>query len=489
MRTRRLLTELKPTDATFSSGRTSGLRFATRRFSSPIAWHGIEKVMANKNSLLRRLRIPAATTPLGAVFRGMATLMAGSMTGRLIALASTPIITRLFGPSDFAVYAVYVAAIALLLPLSSLRYVVALPLPRRDSTAFMLLCLSGGLSIVFITITAIILLLGGDALLGALGMELLSGWQPILIVGLATAAATELLSQWMTRMRNYRSLSINEVVSTTVSQSSKIGLGAAGTGATGMVVGLLASQVVALGLLTWQLRLPVKAIGPQMTISRFWLIARYYSAYPLYRLPSQFLLVLAMQAPILITTALYDAEVTGQLSLTLTVLALPISIMGATLGRAYYAEIAKLGPRRAPEVLEVTKRVQGALLGFGVIPTIILYLFGAELFSLAFGQPWRMAGEFASILSIFLLLQFISAPLMHALNVFNAQLVYLMINFSRVLGVIIVASYCRVVDATALTFVTIYGYCMVLMYACVVAIVFAVLHGASRRVESERQCG
>src|SRR5690606_12731715 len=77
-----------------------------------------------------------------AVFKGMITLALGSGGARLIGLAAIPLLSRLYSPEDFGLLAVFSSMVLILAPLVSLRYVLALPLPRRDGTALNLLALS-----------------------------------------------------------------------------------------------------------------------------------------------------------------------------------------------------------------------------------------------------------------------------------------------------------------------------------------------------------
>ena len=80
----------------------------------------------------------------GGVFRGMLVLATGSGIGKIIGIAAIPILTRIYAPEDFGVLAVFTALVTIHAPLVTLRYVLALPLPRHDGVAFNLLVLSTG---------------------------------------------------------------------------------------------------------------------------------------------------------------------------------------------------------------------------------------------------------------------------------------------------------------------------------------------------------
>src|SRR5690606_4153532 len=108
------------------------------------------------------------------VFRGMTTLALGVAVARGIGIIAIPVLTRLYTPEDFGALSVFVAVIAILAPILSLRYVAALPLPRRNSTAANLFVLSMGLIGINTLILGCLLWAFGGVLLSLFSMQVLS---------------------------------------------------------------------------------------------------------------------------------------------------------------------------------------------------------------------------------------------------------------------------------------------------------------------------
>src|SRR5690554_1776955 len=124
-----------------------------------------------KSHLRNRISARLFSGASGGVFRGMLTLALGSGIGRLIGIALIPVLTRIYTPDDFGVLAVYTALVAILAPLVTLRYVLALPLPRHDGMALNLLALSTLLMLALTTVVGLALLFGGAPLLSVFSME------------------------------------------------------------------------------------------------------------------------------------------------------------------------------------------------------------------------------------------------------------------------------------------------------------------------------
>lgn len=365
------------------------------------------------------------------VFKGMATLAVGNGLARIVGLAAIPILTRIYSPEHFGVLSVFTALLLILTPLMTLRYELAVPLPRRDSTAMALMVLSASLIAVMALVLGTLLWLAGPTVLSLVSAQALIPYSWMLVIALISAGVYEVLLIWAVRRRAYPAIARTQLQQSAVGSIAKIALGVMGM----KPLGLLAGQVLGAGAGTMSLlRLfgaDVRRYWRHVTRRRAWFMLRHYSSFPTYRLPSQLLQIFSSQAPLLLTAALYDAQTTGQLGLAMMTLALPMNLLGHSTSKAYYAEIASIGRKRPADVRNVTHAVIKRLLLLAIAPTLILLVFGEALFALAFGAQWAQAGELASVMAIYLLFQFMHAPASHLLSVFEGQRLLLMLNVQR----------------------------------------------------------
>jgi len=196
---------------------------------------------------------------------------------------------------------------------------------------------------------------------------------------------------------------------------------------------------------------------------------------PLYRLPSQFLLAAAVQAPLFSFSYLYDVTTTGQLGLALMALALPIQLFGYTMGKAYFGEISSIGKLNPDKIMLLSKKIVYKLLILGVWPTVALLVFGEYIFLHLFGDTWRQAGKFSSLLAIYLLFQFISAPLGSLLTVFEKQFLFFRINLFRIFIVGLVFVLAGIFELTPESTILFYSIAMSIHYIQSMYITFKVI--------------
>ena len=88
------------------------------------------------------------------------------------------------------------------------------------------------------------------------------------------------------------------------------------------------------------------------------------------------------------------AGMAGQVGLATTMLSIPVTLLGSSVGKAFYAEVSGMGSSKRIEILYLTRKVIQKLFCISLIPTILIVLFAPILFELFFGTDWVQAGVF-----------------------------------------------------------------------------------------------
>lgn len=405
----------------------------------------------------------------------MAMLSTSTMVARGIGFATMPVLTRIYTPDHFGILSVFASTVALLVPFGTLRFSAAVPLPESNTIAANILVLSF-LSIISVSLFFLFFFLAcGPAFLERLSIGELAPYWWLVILGLIGAGLFEILTAWGIREKRFSPLAKARVWQSVLSDLAKIGLGLLGLRPIGLLLGHVVSQAgggLSLSLMFFP---KIRSYFKRVSVKRLTFVFKRYIDFPKFRLPSQFLLAFSVNAPLLFSAALFGKETTGQLGLALTTLALPIVLFGNTTGQAYYAEIARIGPKNPEKIREITKSVTKKLFFTSLPPFFILLLAGPRLFVFVFGDAWRDAGVFASGLAIYLLTQFVSAPLTNILNVFDKQLLFLKINITRALLLLLVFGGAYHFDIRAVSTIFTYGYVLAFHYTIVSILIIRVI--------------
>ena len=73
--------------------------------------------------------------------RNVLTLMTGTTIAQAIPIAITPILTRIYTPEDFGVFAIFIAITSIFSVIVNWRYDIAIMLPKKDEEAINILAL------------------------------------------------------------------------------------------------------------------------------------------------------------------------------------------------------------------------------------------------------------------------------------------------------------------------------------------------------------
>ena len=345
------------------------------------------------------------------LLRATLLLLAGGALAQALPLALGPWLSRLYSPAEFGHYTVFAAVAVNLAVVACARYDFALPLVREEAPArdLMALCLR---------------VLGGVALLSAvLAVLLVANGAPrywlALPLTVAAAGAVQWLTLWATRAERFAALSASRFTQYGGAALIQVAGGVAQLGTAGLVVGpLLASSAA----LVW-LRAPVphggwRSLWRSGAAPGWRAAARTHRAFPLLNTPHAFAGALQDTLAVALLVAWTGEAAAGYWGLALRYLKAPASLVGAAVSQALYPRLVNATPDEARAAL---RRVMATLALVAAPLVLVLLVWGPELFALAFGEPWREAGQLARALAPYIGLHFIAAPLAVVTLAWHAQ--------------------------------------------------------------------
>jgi O-antigen/teichoic acid export membrane protein len=342
--------------------------------------------------------------------RNVLILMSVSTVALVIPLAATPVLTRLYTPAEFGDFALYFSVVSILSVLITGNYEHALMVTKKDEEAFSLIGVCVGISFLAGTALFIASSLLAQRTASLLGSPHVAVWLPTVPLLAFIVGLQQTFSNWTTRKRQFKRLGANKIVESVVTPATSVALGILSRGTGGLIVGLFCGRIAAtwmLGRGVWQEKRKERLSfnGGSMVEQ-----ARRYSDFPLFSGPASLLDLLVLQIPILFLAKSFGPSVVGLFALSTRVLGAPLALGASCVGQVYYQWVAEA--RHRNEDLRLYALKVAAYLGLIVAgPVIVAVLFSPSVFSLVFGEEWRLAGEYARIIVFPLAARFIVAPL------------------------------------------------------------------------------
>jgi O-antigen/teichoic acid export membrane protein len=344
--------------------------------------------------------------------KNVLTLLTGTSIAQAIPIAITPILTRIYSPEDFGIFALYMSITGILAVVATGRYEMAIILPDDDDDAINLLCLSVLVSMSISLLIFILVFLFGVEIGTLLKNKEISTWLYFTPVIIFLTGIYQSLYYWNNRKRNYSDLSKSRIVHSSVVGSSNLTIGSWSNGPTGLIVGNLIGQLLTTVFLLSKSFSSEKILRfkPQVSVARIKNVAIRYQNFPKYDALASLFNLASHQSNHIFFNLYFGAISSGYFFITQKILGLPIDLIATSIQTVFRVEMTALynsnGNTRSFFIQTLTK-----LFGLAIIPSVILYIFAVDIFVLFLGDNWGTVGEYVRYLIPVFLLRFLSVPM------------------------------------------------------------------------------
>lgn len=380
--------------------------------------------------------------PPGSFARNVVTLMTGTTFAQALMILVAPILTRLYSPEDFGVYALYTSIASIFAVFACLSYDFAIVLPEQDADATNVLGLSilaclgmCGLTLILIALFRIQV----ANFLNAPNLAICLWFIPLSVLG---AGHFKAFNYWSTRRKQFKRLAARQITQSTITSATQIGIGVTSyVGPGGLISASIIGQLAATGRLAWQIgKDEGEFLKSCISFKDLKRMAIRYKKFPLYDSWSGLFNTASTMLPALLLGYFFSPAVVGFYALGQRVLSVPMGVIGGAIAQVFYPRATKAD--RDGELSKVTLDMFERLLAIGFVPLMLITVVAPDLFALVFGERWWTAGQYVRWMSLWLFFQFVSSPLSSVYYVLERQqnlLNFNLVMFLTRLLVIIVA--------------------------------------------------
>ena len=340
--------------------------------------------------------------------RGLASLAGGSAAGQVITVVASPIITRLYGPSELGLFSVFTTTALLLNATNSMRYEMAIPVAEDEETAGQLVWLC------FALVAAFSLLLSGAV--WGWGQQFcrlvrVPGLVPhlwLMPFTVAAAGVYEALNFYAIRRQDFGPLAQSRIMQGVSQSAIQVGLGLLGAGTFGLVSGDLLGRIASSLRLAWSGGF--KSIFLTFRPEGIKTAAVTFVRFPKFMAGASILNLAAIQLPFLLIPGIFGADSAGHYFLAYRTLFLPASFVGAAISQVFLGEAAER-VRDGDPLKHLTTKIF-LILSAVYLPVYTISFAGAGvLFPAVFGMRWMEAGRYAQVLAPMTLVWSLARPI------------------------------------------------------------------------------
>jgi O-antigen/teichoic acid export membrane protein len=409
--------------------------------------------------------------------RNVLTLMTGTTVAQAIPIAISPILTRIYTPEDFGIFALFFAIISIFGAIANGRYELAIMLPQKDEDAINIFALGFIITVLLSLFLLIVILIFHDNIVNYLDNEKIGIWLYFVPFAVFFVGLFNILNYYNTRKKEYKSLANAKVIKSIILAVTQLSIGFIKQGAMGLITGQILSQIFA-NMRLFKNIIKNKTLLSHISKENIIKQAKRYKDFPKFSLWGIFANILSIQLTNILISSFFSVATLGFYSLVQKILGMPSALIGSSIGQVFFQEASQARQKHGNSSFVFRHTVKKLLL-IGIMAFGILYFIVEDLFALVFGEEWRIAGMYAQIILPLFFIRFIYASVSTTYSIFNKLKLEFIWQITLLAGVISIIYIFKNDDfKTFLTFMCIYG---VFLYLISLYLIFQLSKGDAKK--------
>ncbi len=362
--------------------------------------------------------------------------MTGTTIAQAIPIAISPILTRIYTPEDFGLFALFVAIASIFGSIANGRYELAIMLPKKDEDAINIFALGFIITSIISFVLLILVILFNEYFTNLFNNKEISVWLYFVPIAVFFTGLFNILNYFNNRRKNYKDIANATIIKSVILAIVQLSVGFIKSGVTGLISGQILSQMFA------NMRLLKNIIGDKVLLSKITKVkiialAKRYKDFPKFSMWATLANTLSLHLTNILISTLYSVTTLGFYSLVQRVLGVPSSLIGNSIGQVFFQEATKEKQETGKAIKTFNSTVKN-LIVIGLPSFGILFFIVEDLFAFVFSEEWRIAGVYAKIILPLFFIRFISSTVSSINIVFEKQKIGLYINILLITSVLII---------------------------------------------------
>ena len=330
------------------------------------------------------------------LFRNTSILISGTAVAQLIPILLQPILLRFFSPATFVAYSLYASLYGIIIVISSLRYELAIILPRKDNEAAGVFFLTVILALGFNIFLLLIIIIWKTKILLFLNLsDAFAGYLYFVPLGAFLVSTYQSINYWLVRKKKFFPISLNKFIRRGFEGTAqltfkflKISYGLIYGDLIGQVANVLSGIFqgskagLSLRLFSWE---------------KIKYVLKKYSEYPKFNIVPGFMSACSYLLPAIMINKFYSTEDTGYFNISKLLLSIPLALIGSSISNVLLQRVSEKDKSK----LSIRKDLISILFFVILIALfeIAIIMFWAEdLFKIFLGNKWVFSGTISKTL-------------------------------------------------------------------------------------------
>jgi len=339
------------------------------------------------------------------LIRNTSVLISGTIFAQLIPIILQPFLRRYFSPETFGAYAVYLSLLGILVSVSSLKYELAIVLPRKDKGSANLLVLSVMIASVFTAILFIIILIWKKNILSYLNLsDKYAFYLYFLPLGTFLFSTYQSINYWLIRKKAFLPVSVNKFVRRGTEGITQSGL-AILKSPNGLILGDIIGNMFNV-IIGWYQAVKNGFRLQSISFTKINYYRKKYAEFPKYNTFPGFMSACSYLIPAIFINKFYSSEYAGYFDLSKLVLSIPLALIATSVSSVLLQRISEKNRLNASIITDLVQ-IAIPVFSIAVFGFITILIWGIPIFKFAFGNQFAYSGEISKILVFSFTISFI----------------------------------------------------------------------------------
>ncbi|NOT84681.1 MAG: oligosaccharide flippase family protein [Methylococcaceae bacterium] len=347
--------------------------------------------------------------------KSIVVLGGGTALAQAIPALTSPILTRLYSPEDFGLWAIFLAMTYAILPVVSGKYEIAMATVKEQKEVCLLYEVSLWVTVVVSSLGYLLLLEYAEEILNLLDKKNLGDWVFAIPFLLCLLGIFNILSYVANSQKKYALISKNKIIQAVVTAMVTIGMGLLGSGFIGYVIGYVFGTLLANIHGMHRLKIDIRLLSLLEFSKDKKNIAFKYKDFPLFNASSSLLSGFQQRIPFFFIAPYFSDAILGNYMLMFQVAFAPLSFVAFSISQVNLKKVVEL-IHSGENITRYLFKLTGVLLMIGLIPTLVSVFYAPQIFTVIFGKQWSQAGTYLQILMPAFAIQFIVSTLSSTLD-------------------------------------------------------------------------
>lgn len=338
------------------------------------------------------------------------TLSVGTAIAQAFPIVFYPILGRLYSPSEFGLLATLSAITAILVVVGTAKYEGSILIAETKSDAANIIGFTLILSFITLLFAYFILLLMGNLLTVWLKEPDIKLWLIVCPVSAFVIIIFNCYNEWCVKNKYYLHLATNKITNAAATTLGKLMFAFISLFGNGLVIGDVAGRIISASGCTYRFLKYDKPYFMNVSFKGMRMMALRYIEFPKYFLPAQILNTVGFSLPVFLIGSYFNSKEVGYYAMTLNVLSVPMSVLSLAI-RDVFRQRAQQEYQQNGNCRDIYNRLFRLLGIWSFTGTLLIFFLLPQVFSIALGSQWKIAGEYSQILLPMMAINFIGTAL------------------------------------------------------------------------------